>query len=542
MQLPFCKHFELLYDLLMEKNDAGSVDLMSLGYQYYKEIYASSPIGIELFDEKGLLFHANPACLRIFGISKVDDILSFCLFDDPNLPLDARQRLQNGETVALSESFSFDVVRQNGLYPTSKSGVIHLDTLITALKEQDGVRGYLAQVQDVTAQKRATEQLEMYQRQLERIVDARTEELEQVNIKLQRELQERRRIAKAEQKQRVLADALRDTVMAITSSLKFSEVVDRILSHIGQVVRYDAVILLTIEDEYVRCINYRGFSKQEADAFIHAEKVTIQEYPNLVIALAHREAVLIADTREYTSWVPHEETNWIASNITVPIIYHDAVIGFINIYSRETGYYSEEHIQPLTLFAQQAAVAIRNARLYESMQHLAIVDELTGLYNRRGLYELGVREVSRVQRFKRPLTAIFFDIDHFKQFNDQYSYAVGDQVLRFLSQNIRSQLREVDLLSRYGGEEFVALLPEIALDEGLEIAERLRAFVEESALEHNRQCLHITVSVGVAPLIARPHFTDLLAGRERELLSDLIERAGEKLHQAKESGRNRVAF
>ena len=176
------------------------------------------------------------------------------------------------------------------------------------------------------------------------------------------------------------------------------------------------------------------------------------------------------------------------------------------------------------------------------MQRLAIVDELTGLYNRRGLYELGTREVSRVQRFKRPLTAIFYDIDHFKQFNDQYSYEIGDQVLRFLSQNVRSQLRDVDILGRYGGEEFVALLPEIPLEEGVEIAERLRAYVDDAEMRVNGQNLHITISLGVAPLVARPHHTNILAGRERELMDDLISRAGNKLHEAKMGGRNRVAF
>ena len=526
----------------MEKNDADSIELLSLGNEYYKEIYLSSPIGIELFDEKGLLLHANPACLSIFGVSSVDDVLGFKLFDDPNLPLDARQRLQNGETVALSESFSFDVVRKNGLYPTSKKGVVFLDVFITALKEKGRVNGYLGQVQDVTAQKRAIEQLEAYQHQLEQIVNARTDQLESANAMLQRELQERRRIAKAEQKQRALAEALRDTILAITSSLELSEVVDQILSHIGQVVHYDAVILLAIEDGHVRHINYRGFSKDEADAFIYDEEVPIQEYPNLVIALAHKEAVLIADTREFIGWVPHEETAWIASNITVPIIYRDIVIGFINLYSKEVGHYSEEHLVPLTIFASQAAIAIHNARMYENVQRLAIIDELTRIYNRRGLYELGLREVSRVQRFKRPLTALFFDIDYFKQFNDRYSYAIGDQVLCFLTEHLQSRLRDVDLLARYGGEEFVALLPEIDLEDGVEIAERLRASIEDARLSVGKGDLKITISIGVAPLIAKPHETDRLVGREHELLHDLIERAGGKLHEAKQSGRNCVAY
>ena len=523
----------------MEENDLVPE---SLGLEFYQEIYRSLPIGIALFDEKGLLFHANPACLSIFGISAVNELLGLRLFDNPKLPPDARQRLKNGETVFLTETVNFDAMRHANLNPRSTRDVVHVEISITALKGQADVGGYLMQIQDVTDKKHSTELLVEYQHQLERVVDARADQLEQINAKLQRELQEKRRLAAAEQRQRALADSLRETAMAITSSLELNEVLYGILSHIGNVVPYDAVILLMIEAGNIRKIRYRGFTDEETRAFVRDDVIPIQEYPNLLLALARKEAVLISNTNDYADWVVYEETSWIASNITMPIIYHGAVIGFINLYSKETGFYKEEHIQPLTLFASQAAIAISNARHYEHMQRIAIVDELTGLYNRRGLYELGLREVSRVQRFKRPMTALFFDIDYFKQFNDRYSYAVGDQVLRFLTQHLRSHLRDVDLLARYGGEEFVALLPEISLEEGVEIAERLRADIEQTCMSIRNQDLYITVSIGAAPLIARPKQTDLLKGRERELLKDLINRAGEKLHEAKESGRNRVAF
>ena len=532
----------MLYYYFMGKNDSGLENLLSLGNEYYKEIYTSSPIGIELFDENGMLLHANPACLHIFGVSKVEDILGFKLFSDPNLPADARQRLQNGETVALSESFSFDIVRKDGLYPTSKSGVIYLNTLVTALKVQGSVRGYLVQVQDVTTQKRAAEQLEAYQHQLERIVEMRTDQLEHANLQLQRELRERRRIASVEHKQRVLAEALRDTAIAISSTLSLADVMDQILSYIERVVRFDAMILLMVEDGHVWQERCRNLSDTKLETYSKDERIPIQKFSNLVLALSRKDAVVIPFTHDCANWVWDEDNLWIASNITMPILLHDVVIGFINLYSKEAGYYSEEDVAPLKKFANQAAIAIQNARLYESVQHLAIVDELTGLYNRRGLYELGMREVSRVQRFKRPMTALFFDIDHFKQFNDRYSYAVGDQVLRFLAESLRAHLRDVDILSRYGGEEFVALLPEISLEEGIEIAERLRANIEQAGMNVGKEILHITVSIGVAPLIARPNETAQLAGREPKLLHELIEKAGGKLHEAKESGRNRVAF
>jgi diguanylate cyclase (GGDEF)-like protein/PAS domain S-box-containing protein len=516
---------------------------MPWDYEYYREIYETSPIGIELYDGNGFLLHVNPAGVKIFGIKEEKDVIGFQLFDDPNLPVDARERLKRGETVALTEPFDFDLVRSNNLYPTSKHGIIYLDILITALTRSTGrVRGYLVQLQDATEREIVKLQVEETRRELEDLVKARTEALVLANEQLQKELQERQRIALREREQRTLSDAIRDTVMALSSKLTFREVIGQVLAQIGKVVQYDAVILLTVDGEYINHVYSRGFDDNEESAFIYKENLSLQEYPNLVVAMAHKESVLIADTSQYVGWVLHEETQWIASNITTPIIYTDIVIGFINIYSRQVGYYTPKHVEILEIFAKQAAIAIRNARLYENMQHLAIVDELTGLYNRRGLYEVGTREVSRVQRFKRPLTAIFFDIDHFKQFNDKYSYEVGDRVLRFLAQTVRVHLRDVDIFARYGGEEFVALLPEIELEEAVVIAERLRAQIETRKLQVKGAFLSVTVSLGVAPLSVRPTYTDILSMPERALLDDLIDRAGGKLHEAKNSGRNCVAF
>lgn len=533
----------MLYDVFMGENGAGSEELLPLGNEYYKAVYKSLPIGIALFNQKGFLFHVNPALVKIFGILSIDDLLGLRLFDDATLPPDASQRLQNGETIFLTELVDFDAIQRANFHLAPDKTVVYVDFSVTALKKKNqGIRGYLVQVQDVTERELAKKALHETQRHLEQLVRVRTDALAQVNRKLQEELEERQRIVAMEKEQRTLADAMRDIVMALANKLDFKQVVGQILGQIGKVIPSDAVTLLTIEGDHISHVHSRGFTQVQANAFIYAEKVPITEYPNLVIALSHREAVLITDTREYIGWVPHEETSWIASNITTPIISMGIVIGFINVYNKKPGFYTQKHVELINVFARQAAVAIHNARLYEEMQRLAIVDELTGLYNRRGLYEVGMREVSRVQRFKRSLTALFFDIDHFKQFNDRYSYEVGDRVLQFLSKSVGEQLRDVDIFARYGGEEFVVLLPEISLRKGAEIAERLRAHIAANGLQEQGQILRVTVSIGVAPLIARPSYTDLLAGREPELLKELIERAGEKLHKAKADGRNRVAF
>ena len=528
----------------MDNNNLVGRVLHSMGIDYYQDIYQFSPIGIELFNEQGLLIHLNPAALNIFGIDDAKYVIGFQLFADPNISESKKEILRQGGNIHYTDEFDFKLVKAGNLYPTSKSGKIFLDVQITPIKDDgaDTVRGYLTLIQDITEQVQTKKALEEYQRHLEKLVRERTKELQKTNLLLEKELVKRRRIAILEAEQRLLAETLMATVVAINQSLELDQVLSHILESIGKLISYDAVIVLVLHNGKIRRLLYNGFTEDEAEAFVGSGTVELTEYPNLLRAAQSGKPVLIPDTKSNPDWVVNKETAWIASNLTTPIIRDHEVIGFINIYSRQVGLYTKAHSNTLRIFASQAALAIHNAGLYERMQELAILDQLTKLYNRRGLYEFGVREVSRVLRFKRPLSALFIDIDHFKQFNDRYSYAVGDRVLQLLAKNLRATMRDVDLLARYGGEEFVVLLPEIDLDGAVEVAERLRRTVESKKMNENGEALYITISIGVAPLKPRPGQTGILAGHEEALLQDLVNRAGEKLHQAKTTGRNRVAF
>jgi diguanylate cyclase (GGDEF)-like protein len=190
----------------------------------------------------------------------------------------------------------------------------------------------------------------------------------------------------------------------------------------------------------------------------------------------------------------------------------------------------------LGLFAIQAAIAIRNAKLYSKIEQLSVTDELTGLFNRRGFFQLGEREFERALRFGRPLSALMLDIDLFKRVNDTHGHAGGDQVLRVLADCFRQNTRTIDIPGRYGGEEFALLLPEILQPEAIQIAERLRQSMADLSIPISSENGHsspvdisITVSIGVASL-----------SQEGQSLADLLDRADQALYRAKDSGRNRV--
>ncbi len=168
--------------------------------------------------------------------------------------------------------------------------------------------------------------------------------------------------------------------------------------------------------------------------------------------------------------------------------------------------------------------------LEERFEQQAHLDYLTGLYNRRHFMEQGETELSRAQRHGRALSIFMLDIDHFKQFNDTYGHKAGDQVLQKLAEVMRGTLRTVDILGRVGGEEFAVLLPETELAEAVEVAERLRLAVEQTAVVFEAGLpQHFTVSIGVT------------TQRKMETNLDiLLSEADRALYRAKEAGRNRV--
>jgi diguanylate cyclase (GGDEF)-like protein/PAS domain S-box-containing protein len=172
----------------------------------------------------------------------------------------------------------------------------------------------------------------------------------------------------------------------------------------------------------------------------------------------------------------------------------------------------------------------RRVELFREVQQMAVTDELTGLSGRRHFRDLANHELLRAVRQELPLSLLLFDIDGFKAVNDTFGHHVGDEVLRLAATACREQLRAVDLFSRYGGDEFCALLPQVTASQAMQVAERLRATVAAQRHLHEDGVVRITVSVGVVGV-------DVL---RRQTLGDLIRAADQALYRAKREGKDCV--
>lgn len=215
---------------------------------------------------------------------------------------------------------------------------------------------------------------------------------------------------------------------------------------------------------------------------------------------------------------------------------HDTILGCVVAKSSLDSLNTEEinYIEQLT---QQSSITINRANAYAEILKYATSDALTGLNNRRQFEDRLKQEVSNAKRQKHPLCAIMLDIDYFKKVNDTYGHYAGDVVLKKIASLIKTALREYDIPSRYGGEEFIILLPSTKVEDAFVVAERLRKTVEGSKIEIPTEkgdelahTLHVTISSGVYQY------------KETDTPQEFYQNADKALYIAKESGRNRVVI
>lgn len=220
------------------------------------------------------------------------------------------------------------------------------------------------------------------------------------------------------------------------------------------------------------------------------------------------------------------------SMLSIPLISHNKLSGVLNLHKDKIQSFSDDEIALSEAVASQAAIAIENAKLYQIATELAITDELTGLSNRRHFHDILNRELTLTQRYSSSLSLIMIDIDHFKKYNDYHGHLQGDVVLKKVATSLLHNTRRIDLTCRFGGEEFIILLPKATAMGAIIAAEKLRSVIEAESFageEESQPGGRLTLSLGVS------NYPDDTAD-----INNLLELADQALYKAKDQGRNRV--
>jgi diguanylate cyclase (GGDEF)-like protein len=247
-------------------------------------------------------------------------------------------------------------------------------------------------------------------------------------------------------------------------------------------------------------------------------------------------AKLLRDTRNYCNLCGYE------SVALIPIPSENNNIGLIQLNDKRRGMFNDELLEYLEMIAEQVALAVRNSLIYtrlreamaevkklnKKLEKAAKTDPLTGLINRRAFIAMTDHEKKRFARSKKPFSLIMCDIDHFKWINDSMGHDTGDYILIELAKLLLNSLRAQDTLCRWGGEEFIILLPETDLTGGKNLAEKLRKIIEAEKFHFNAQEITVTMSFGITSC-------------EKDItIYTYIKEADECMYMAKKNGRNRV--
>lgn len=349
-------------------------------------------------------------------------------------------------------------------------------------------------------------------------------------VSIQRELakknHELENLYQSEQRRTRELNALYHAASSLLTSLEIDPLLDDIMAAAFEALPKAFRGLLLLKDDTKKGYSIkasRGWNEvPELESILDVlEKKIIQanqERRPLIVSEPHR-------LLDQGSADPAEEKR---SELIIPLLTDQTSLGFLILYSSDPEYLKKADLRLWQAFGATATAAIQNARLHERIQQLAITDPLTGINNRRGFTLLAQQQFKHARRYHQPLCLLMVDLDHFKRINDQYGHPVGDQVLVAITRRLAEELREADLIGRYGGEEFVILLSNSSQEEGRKIARRLLESIREQAISTDAGEIQITISIGLACEESSPK------------LEPLIEEADQALYRAKQAGRDQI--
>ncbi|MBP1624305.1 MAG: response receiver-modulated diguanylate cyclase [Acidobacteria bacterium] len=320
-------------------------------------------------------------------------------------------------------------------------------------------------------------------------------------------------------------DAFVDTIESASDEpdrkLSMSLLIDKILSH----VRAEECVLYLLGDGSVTLQRaYSTGNIKDIDLFEQRANSSIIE------TVWNSGDPYVNNSYSFELRVPFgKESVFIRSILCYPLVRRGEKIGIIELINKIGGAFTREDAALIETMLDPLSVAIRTANRFEDADRLTITDDLTQLYNYRYLMKYLEADVKRCLRYKKKVSLLFIDIDGFKRINDTFGHLAGSQALAEMGQVFKRIVRETDVVGRYGGDEFVIVLPETPLNGALAIAERIRKKVEECEFVAQNLSIRLTVSLGVANC---PKHTLTAEG--------LIKKADAAMYRAKELSKNSI--
>ena len=286
---------------------------------------------------------------------------------------------------------------------------------------------------------------------------------------------------------------------ALTSSLDIKEVLGVIMQKISDLLKPTHWSLLLM-DPSGRFLEFEVAvgegSEKLKDVKLPLDEGVVgwvaREAKPLIIDDAHRDERWCKDMDEVTDF----QTRAI---LCAPLVSKDTVLGVIELVNEIPGAFTQSDMRLLNSLADYAAIAIENARNYQRLQEITVTDDVTSLYNSRYLHETLAREFERAQRYNQPFSLIFFDLDHFKNVNDAHGHLAGSRLLSEIGELVKESIRALDVPIRYGGDEFVIVLPQTDKEKAVHVARRMRLSLNEGVfLQGMDLAIRVTASFGVA--------------------------------------------
>ncbi len=338
----------------------------------------------------------------------------------------------------------------------------------------------------------------------------------------------RRRLLIYREQELAILDEVGKTII---STLELKKVLNIIMQKIKELVRSEAWSLLLADeksDEYLFSVAIGA----QADK-LREFKLKIGQGIAGWVAREGKPIIIqnVLEDPRFFNEIDQELDLRTRSVLCVPLESRGKILGVIEVINKmEDGIFTDRDLDLVTKLAGFAAIAIDNARLYHQTRMLGLTDELTKLYNSRFFNQFLDAELRRCARYNAQVSLIFLDLDHFKTVNDRHGHLMGSQVLTEVANILRAGLREVDVVARYGGDEFLVILPETPIGDAGQVAERIRRAIEEHPfLVEDGINMRLTASFGVSSY-------PVYAGSKEEL----IRKADQAMYRVKNMNRNGV--